>query len=107
MSNSLRIHALRSAFLLSILLVLAGGSAAAEDPPAVEADGTMKKPTANDADARYRFSSDKDAQDRDGAVKGRGLGPHGPSMDGIRGSGIAPAPGAFGTDAGSPSDLRR
>lgn len=70
--------------------------------------GVDAKPTDIDPGTRQRFSSKKPPDEEpDGEVRGRGLGPYGPAMDGVRGSGIAPAPGAFGTDAGSPADLRR
>ena len=86
----------RRALVLATLLVGVCAPAFADEP--VEARPTLRP------GERARFSSEKRAEDA-----GRtGLGsPQGPAMDGVRGSAIAPAPGAFGTDAGSPDDLRR
>jgi hypothetical protein len=93
----------RALFAFLFLVIAASGSAEAEDrdpaPPAEE------QPTLAPG-AGYRFDS-KPPEDPGDEVRGRDLGPHGPAMDGVRGSGIAPAPGAFGTDASSPGDLRR
>lgn len=86
--------------LLALLLVGAGRSAYAQGDAAPAEQGAEPTPVPN---AQRRFSSEKPTVEPRGDIKG----PHGPSMDGVRGSAIAPAPGAFGTDAGSPDDLRR
>ena len=83
-----------------ILLLLACLSAAAQNQ--------TPTPGAEDAERRLEdmmtepLSSEPEALPRQGVPN-----PVGPALDGVRGSALGPAPGAFGSDAGNPSDLRR
>lgn len=94
--------------LAAILLGGVGGTSYAEEQAAGGVTPRVEQ-TPGRAQVQRRISSkDKMAEDAGKDAHKPGMkGPHGPSMDGQRGSAIAPAPGAFGTDAGSPSDLRR
>jgi len=92
------------AFTILLIGVVTAAGAADPDPSGEgKTDPKAPRPTLG---GRYRFSSKQTPQPSDDARGGQ-LGPHGPAMDGVRGSAIGPAPGAFGTDASSPSDLRR
>lgn len=98
----------RGLVLASFLLGVGVAAYAAEAEQAPDA-GEAAQPPESGAPLRQPLSSEKRTPE-EGPSRGderRILGPHGSAMDGVRGSGIAPAPGAFGTDAGSPSDLHR
>jgi len=100
----MRTTALRAPRALVRLLVAIACGVLAACPAAAQEAAEEPTPIPN---AERRFDSEKRVEEPRGDVKGPGVAPHGPAMDGVRGSAIAPAPGAFGTDAGSPDDLRR
>ena len=99
-------HCWARALVLASFLVGMRGSANAAEP---EQPADAAAQPEEGGEVRRRFSSEKTPVEEapSGTDPRRIVGPHGQAMDGVRGSGIAPAPGAFGTDAGSPSDLHR
>jgi len=104
----------RWAFALAIALMPCAGAglgyAEDDEPAADERSVDADKPQNPDAVIEHPIGS-KDHRPAEKNPDRPGHSPfgsaHGPAMDGVRGSAIGPAPGAFGTDAGSPSDLRR
>ena len=94
-----------AAILLAICLLGSGARALADDDETqTETKGTTGDTNETGDNLRHPLSSTKDDSEKNAATKFGS--PHGPAMDGIRGSAV-PAPGAFGTDAHSPDDLRR
>ena len=107
--SSTRNRCARGVVLALFLFAAEKAAYAAEQEHSTEVTGSQGEPTPRGVRERHRVAPKKSVPDEVPLEKDerRIVGPHGPAMDGVRGSGIAPAPGAFGTDAGSPSDLHR